>query len=164
MNCDLPTLLDAVQCSIEVMAEASGLTPTDILKDATSKTAPSKMAALTWKLVESAGDASVDELARLFGQGEEVITNGLTVLQDADTFILLLDKVEKLMSEQKNKGKKPDPTNDLLKGLKYWKQRADIAEKKLSVANLELSYIREIAKHGGSWSTIENYLDDTGHE
>jgi hypothetical protein len=149
-----PTLIDTVRATITVLSDVSGIPESEIFCYATDKDSQSEMAGLTWRLIESAGQATAGEICRLFGQEEDVVFCSLIKHDDPELFFSLLNQITELITQQ-SIDRKPRKS-------KYWKRRAAVAEKKLKVANLELSHIRQIAEQGGSWELIEKYLDETG--
>lgn len=127
----------------------------EIFCHATNKTSQSEIAGLSWRLIESAGYATTEEICRLFGQSEEVVHRCLIKNDDPKLFLFLLNRITELIAKQ---------VADEIQGhAEYWKHRASAAEQKLQLANVELSHVRQIAEQGGSWELIEKYLDETGH-
>ena len=96
-------------------------------------------------MIEEFSDASLDEIARLFGLCRETVSDGLIKMHDDHFVDALRRDIKKQMTLQEISRFK-NPEADL------WKARAYRAER-------ELENVRKIAKDGGSWETIEEYLE-----
>lgn len=140
------SLIDTLRACLTAMAKASGFTQTEILDQACDPKRCTEMSSLLWQLIEEFSGASVEEIARLFGMPEGVISDGLIKLHD-DLFVRALRTEIKKQITLQEIARFSNPEAD------RWKVRAYRAER-------ELANVRRIAKDGGSWEAIAAYLDE----
>jgi len=140
------SLIDTLRACLTSLATASGFSQGEILDQACDRKRCTDMASILWQMVEEFSEASLKEIARLFGIPGEVVSDGLIKLHD-DTFLAPLRREIKkqITLQQVARDCNPDAIR--------WKARAFRAER-------ELANVRQIAKNGGSWEAIEAYLDE----
>jgi len=140
------SLIDTLRACLAALASASGFTQGEILDQACDRKRCTDMASVLWQMVEEFSEASLKEIARLFGIPVEVVSDGLIKLHD-DSFVRALRTEIKKQITLQEIARFSNPEAD------RWKVRAYQAER-------ELANVRQIAKNGGSWEAIEAYLDE----
>ena len=141
-----PAIIDCLRACLAALSLASGFSQTEILNQACDRARFTEMSSLLWQLLEDHSGASISEVARLFGVPEELVTDGLIKMHD-DQFMQSLRAEVRKQIKLREIGRHINPEAEA------WKARAYRAER-------ELANVRKIAKDGGSWETIEAYLDD----
>ncbi len=139
------SLIDTLRACLISLSKASGFSQGEILDQSCDPTRCTEMSSLLWQMIEEFSDASLDEIARLFGLCRETVSDGLIKMHDDHFVDALRRDIKKQMTLQEiSRFKNPEADR--------WKARAYRAER-------ELENVRKIAKDGGSWETIEEYLE-----